>query len=96
MNRPRVVVMVEGGMVHNIISNVAMDVLLLDADTEGADEDEVKEIIFLGVDGNPRDTSEGCYVSTWDVPAVPITVEHYFKQMEGGDENANEGEEGDR
>jgi hypothetical protein len=95
MNRPRVVVMVEGGVVHNIISNVAMEALVLDIDTEGADDDRIKEIIFLGVDGNPRGTSEGCYASTWDVPAVPITVDHYFKQMEGGDESADDGEEGD-
>ena len=96
MNKPKVVVMMEGGMIHDIISNVALDVLLLDADTEGADEDEVKEIILLDEEGNSIDMREEYYVSTWDVPAVPITVEHYFKQMEGGDENADEGEGGDR
>ena len=96
MNRPRVVVVMEGGVINDIISNVSMDVLVLDSDTEGADEDRIKEIILLDEEGNSTDIREEYYVSTWDVPAVPITVEHYFKQIEFYGEEADDGEEGSR
>ena len=79
-SKPKVVVMVEGGLIHDILSNVAMEVLVLDVDTEGADEDWIKEIVLLDDEGNPSDMKEENYVSTWDVPGEPNIVEHYFKQ----------------
>ena len=81
-SKPKVVVMVEGGVIHDILSNVAMEVLVLDADTEGADEDRIQEIVLLDDEGSPSDMKEENYVSMWDIPGETNIVEHYFKQVE--------------
>jgi len=41
---PRIVIEMEGGLIQNITANVKAEVLVLDADTEGGDEDRIKEI----------------------------------------------------
>jgi hypothetical protein len=79
--KTRIVVMMEGGLIHNILSSERIEVLVLDADTEGADEDRIQEIVLLDDEGNPSDMREENYVSTWDVPGEPNIVEHYFKQV---------------
>ena len=80
-SKPKVVVMMEGGVIHDILSSVPMEVLVLDADTEGADEDRIQEIVLLDDEGNPSDMREENYVSMWDVPGEPNNVEHYFNQV---------------
>ena len=79
-SKPKVVVMMEGGVIYDILSSVPMEVLILDADTEGADEDRIQEIVLLDDEGNPSDMTEENYVSMWDVPGDPNIVEHYFNQ----------------
>jgi hypothetical protein len=80
MDRTRVVVMMEGGLIHGILSDVDTEVLILDADTEGADENQVKEIALLDDEGNLSNMKEENYISMWDVPGEPNIVQHYFKQ----------------
>jgi hypothetical protein len=80
--KPRVVVMMEGGVIHDILSDLDTEVLVLDADTEGGDEDRIQEIVLLDDKGNPSEMKEENYVLIWDVPGEPIIIEHYFKQVE--------------
>ncbi len=76
--RPRVVVLLEGGVVGGIVSEVPMEVLVLDPDVEGCDR--VKRIQDWDFEqGRP---SEGI-VKVFDAPAMeaivdPEAVKHYF------------------
>jgi hypothetical protein len=82
MEKARIVVMVEGGVVHDILSNVPADVLIFDADVEGVDEERIVKITLLDDAGNLSGMVEEVYVSTWDVPGEPSIVKHYLKQVE--------------
>ena len=41
---PRIVVHIHGGLVDSVISEGPMEVLIIDEDTEGADDDEISVI----------------------------------------------------
>ena len=77
---PRVVIEMEGGLIQNVTANVKGEVLVLDADTEGGDEDRIKEI--TNWDGR----KEEVYSGGIDEPEVlPEYVDFYFNQfVEGG------------
>lgn len=57
--RPRVVIEIDGGLVQDVCSDVPIDVIILDYDVEGCDDDRVKTLDFM-VD--PREA----YVSWWE------------------------------
>lgn len=42
--KPRVIVTIEGGVVTSILSDVEIDTIVVDYDTDGADENDLKEI----------------------------------------------------
>lgn len=48
--KPTVVVVIEGGLVHSAIADVPASVVVVDLDTEGADEDKVERI--SGIDSD--------------------------------------------
>ena len=45
---PQVVIVIEGGIVQEVLSNIPLDAGILDYDTEGADEDEVFDVPQTG------------------------------------------------
>ncbi len=76
---PRIVIEMEGGLIQVITANLRIQVLVLDADTEGRDEDRIKEI--MNWDGS----KEEVYSGGIDEPEVlPEYVDFYFNQFVGG------------
>lgn len=53
---PRVVVHVEGGIVQGWVADVPVDVIVLDYDVEGADEDEI----------STNGAGDDCVVRSWE------------------------------
>jgi hypothetical protein len=73
---PRALIEMEGGLIQNITANVKVEILVLDADTEGGDEDRIKEI------ANWDGSKEEVYSGGIDEPEVlPEYVDFYFDQF---------------
>ena len=73
---PRIVIEMEGGLIQNVTANVKVEVLVLDADTEGGDEDRIREIT------NWNGSKEEIYSGGIDEPEVlPEYVNFYFNQF---------------
>ncbi len=73
---PRIVIEMEGGLIQAITANMRVQVLVLDADTEGGDEDRIKEIT------NWDSSREEVYSGGIDEPEVlPEYVDFYFNQF---------------
>lgn len=73
---PRIVIEMEGGLVQDFTSNVNMEVLILDADTEGGEEDAIREVT------NWNGSKEEVYSRGIDEPEViPEYVDFYFSQF---------------
>ena len=73
---PKIVIEVEGGLIQNITANVKAEVLILDADTEGGDEDAIREVT------NWDGSKEEVYSRGIDEPEViPEYVDFYFNQF---------------
>ncbi len=73
---PKIVIEIEGGLIQNITANVKAEVLILDADTEGGDEDAIREVTKW--DGS----KEEVYSRGIDEPEViPEYVDFYFNQF---------------
>ena len=73
---PRVVIEVEGGLIQNITANVKTEVLVLDADTEGGDEDRIKEI--TNWDGSKEEVNSR---GIEEPEVLPEYVDFYFNQF---------------
>jgi len=72
----KVVIEMEGGLIQNITANVKVEILVLDADTEGGDEDRIKEIANW-MEAKRKSIQEGI-----DEPEVlPEYVDFYFDQL---------------
>ncbi len=73
---PKIVIEMEGGLIQNITANMKTEVLILDADTEGGDEDRIRKIT------NWDGSKEEVYSGGIDEPEVlPEYVEFYFNQF---------------
>ncbi len=73
---PRIVIEMEGGLIHDITANVKSQVLVLDADTEAGDADRIKEITKW--DGDREEVySKGIE----EVEILPEYVDFYFSQF---------------
>ena len=73
---PRIVIEMEGGLIQNMTANVKLEVLVLDADTEGGDEDAIREIT------NWDGSIEEVYSRGIDEPEVlPEYMDFYFDQF---------------
>ena len=94
MSGVKLVVMVSGGLVQDIISNVYAEVLIIDSDVEGCEE--VKRIREWDFKRNvpSEETFEAFDRSPWTPFIEPAATEHYFREMEKEDdtEGAQEGE----
>ena len=73
---PRIVIEMEGGLIHDITANVKTEVLVLDADTEGGDEDRIKEITKW--DGNREEVYSRAIE---EAEVLPEYVDFYFGQF---------------
>ena len=77
---PRIVIEMEGGLIQNITANAKAEILVLDADTEGGDEDRIKEI------ANWDGSKEEVYSRGIEEPEVlPEYVDFYFNQFGQGE-----------
>ena len=73
---PRIVIEMEGGLIQEITANVKVEILVLDADTEGGDEDRIREIT------NWNGSKEEIYSGGIDESDVlPEYVDFYFNQF---------------
>jgi len=45
MNKTKVVVFIDGGRVDNVLSNLPVEIVIVDYDLEGLDDDNIKEVI---------------------------------------------------
>ena len=94
---PRLVVFLRGGLIQDMCASGEMEVLILDYDTEGCDKaKQIVEWDFSKKMPSEVDRDEVFDIDPWSPGVNPMAVEHYFKQMKGGDESADDGEEGDR
>ena len=77
---PRIVIEMEGGLIQNITASAKAEILVLDADTEGGDEDRIKKII------NWDGSKEEVYSRGIEEPEVlPEYVDFYFNQFGKGE-----------
>ncbi len=77
---PRIVIEMEGGLIQEITANMKTEVLVLDADTEGGDEDRIREI------ANWDGSREEVYSRGIEEPEVlPEYVDFYFNQFQQGE-----------
>ena len=73
---PRIVIEMEGGLIQEITANVKAEVLVLDADTEGGDEDRIREI--SNWDGSKEEVYSG---GIEEAEVLPEYVDFYFNQF---------------
>ncbi len=74
---PKVLIYMEGGLIQDVSVSQEMEVLILDHDTEGGDEENIKTIKYFPGDGR----EEEVYVMDKGiVQATPEWVEHYFNE----------------
>lgn len=52
ISTPRVVIEIEGGLVQNVTANCLLEVVKIDYDTEGCDDDDLSGVVLLDEDGN--------------------------------------------
>jgi hypothetical protein len=73
---PRIVIEMEGGLIQEVTANVKAEILVLDTDTEGGDEDRIREI------ANWDGSKEEVYSRGIEEPEVlPEYVDFYFNQF---------------
>ena len=72
----RTVIEMEGGLIHSVISEEPLEVLVIDRDTEGIDEDE----------GMTLPDGERVFVQTMDAEEDELAVESIFDKANGGGE----------
>lgn len=70
---PRVVVVLEGGLVQNVVADLPLDVLVVDRDVDGYEGPEVALV---------RDRP--AWVVPWDAPDMPEVVSAYFEDAVRG------------
>jgi hypothetical protein len=68
MNAIRVVVVLEGGLVQNVVADVALEVLVVDRDVEGAQD--APEVALV--------QDRLATVVPWEAPALSAVVDAYF------------------
>lgn len=73
MDKPRIVIKMEGGLIQEIGSDQPVTVLLLDYDIEGADEEDL-----ITVDG------EQCSPTQWDLGEEKSFVERNWVELPEG------------
>ena len=90
----KLVVMMSGGLVHEIFSNVAAEVLIVDSDVEGCEE--VKRITEWDFKKNaPSEETFEVFDACPGTPFIePAAVEHYFWEMEKENEVKEIADEG--
>jgi hypothetical protein len=81
---PKVLIYMEGGLIHDVSVSEEMEVLILDHDTEGMEDDDeeatesVKTIRHFP--GEPLREEEFYVMDKGLIEATPEWVDHYFKE----------------
>ncbi len=77
--KPRIVIFIEGGLVQEVFSDIAIDVVILDSDVEGTPEDETMKL--KDTEGNEEEYFKQRHLIKRYDPE-PKVVEHYVSQVE--------------
>ena len=81
--KPRVVITMEGGLIQDISTDTEMEILVLDFDIEGGDEDRIKTVRQY-----PDGDEAEAYIIDYDPGAIvdPMLVDFIFdqKHLRGG------------
>ena len=74
---PKVLIWMEGGLIQDIGASHEVELVVIDEDTEGGDEENIRTIKLFGDDKGEREF----YVNDWgEIEATPEWAEHYFNQ----------------
>ena len=74
---PKVLIWMEGGLIQDVSANQAVEVLVIDEDTEGGDPENIKTIKLFG----DEDKKTDFYVNDWGtIELTPECVEYYFNE----------------
>ncbi len=89
METPKVLIWMEGGLIQDIGASQEVEVVVIDEDTEGADEESIVNIKLFGDENKQREF----YFKDWGtLEATPEWVEHYFNEARKDTPAAAEGE----
>jgi hypothetical protein len=79
----RAVIVMEGGLVQGVFADVELNVVKIDYDTDGCDEDDdVVELQDVGNDGELEEGSGEAFICDFPVDVLPGYVATRFKQCE--------------
>lgn len=78
-SRPRVVIVMDGGLVQEVLSSVQTDVAVIDYDTDGIDESEIELADIPQGDGTTADA----WAFTQEPTVLPDRVDELFEAING-------------
>ena len=82
MDGVKLVVMMSGGLVQDIYSNVSAEVLIVDSDVEGCKEVKTIRKWDFKKQIPSEETFEAFDTTPWTPFIEPAATEHYFREME--------------
>ena len=71
----RVVIVIEGGVVQEVLSDEPIECMVIDHDTDGGDEDRL--VTFHSGEGKPFQA----VAHIWHTNVIPDMVATYFRQL---------------
>ena len=75
---PKVLIWMEGGLIQDIGASQEVEVVVIDEDTEGGDEENIRTLKLFGDENKETDF----YINDWGkVEATPEFVDHYINQL---------------
>jgi len=76
MDKPKVLIWMEGGLIQDIGASQEVELIVIDEDTEGGDKERIVSIPLFG-----GERTQEFYVSDWGkIETTPEWVEHYFNE----------------
>lgn len=73
---PRVILFIEGGIIHDVMADAPVKIRIIDYDTEGSDRAK-----FIKLPGSEKGEVERVHISKYDMAGIE-DVEPFFKQKE--------------
>ena len=73
---PRVILFVEGGVIHDVMADASVTLRMIDYDVEGADADKTK---LIKLPGSVRGEKQVCAITKYDLDGIE-DLNPFFKQ----------------
>jgi len=85
MSANKIVLIIEGGLIHEVIADSMIEVLTIDHDTEGGDQQCIREI--------PQDnaSSQKCYIRFEEVLVDALRLAKLWRVAAKGEQSASPG-----